>query len=65
MKAILRRAQLYETTDKLDEALGDFKKIVELEPKNVEANRACFELPQRINERNEKLKQEMFGMYSK
>ncbi|CAM1329741.1 TTC1 (predicted) [Pycnogonum litorale] len=60
-KAFLRRAQLYEQTDKLDDALTDYKKIVELEPSNSQANSACLRLPPLINERNEKLKQEMIG----
>ncbi|KAG1666593.1 Tetratricopeptide repeat protein 1 [Nymphon striatum] len=60
-KAFTRRAQLYEQTEKLDDALADYKKILELEPNNIEANQACMRLPQQINERNEKLKTEMMG----
>lgn len=37
LKAYLRRATLYEETDKLDEALADYKKILELDPRNKEA----------------------------
>ncbi|XP_015121044.1 tetratricopeptide repeat protein 1 [Diachasma alloeum] len=61
LKAYLRRAQLYEQEDKLDEALADFKKILELDPQNTEANHAVRRLPPLIDERNEKLKQEMLG----
>lgn len=32
MKALIRRAALYEELDKLDEALEDYKKILELDP---------------------------------
>merc|ERR1712237_116846 len=38
MKALLRRAQLYEETDKLDEALKDFQTVVEMDPRHLEAN---------------------------
>ncbi|XP_063989541.1 tetratricopeptide repeat protein 1 [Diachasmimorpha longicaudata] len=61
LKAYLRRAQLYEQEDKLDEALADFKKILELDPQNTDANYALRRLPPLIDERNEKLKQEMLG----
>lgn len=40
LKAYLRRAQLYEETDKLDEALEDFKKVLTFDPVNSEANYA-------------------------
>lgn len=40
VRALLRRSQLYETTDKLDEALDDCKKILEIEPNHREANSA-------------------------
>lgn len=32
LKALIRRATVYEELDKLDEALEDYKKIVELDP---------------------------------
>ena len=32
IKCLLRRAELYEKTDKLDEALADYKKVYELDP---------------------------------
>ncbi|KAL4231322.1 cytochrome c oxidase subunit 1 [Mactra antiquata] len=61
MKALMRRAELYEKTDKLDEALNDYQKIVELDPSQHSARAACMRLPDVIKERNEKLKEEMMG----
>ncbi|GAB1860114.1 Tetratricopeptide repeat protein 1 [Camponotus japonicus] len=61
VKAYIRRAQLYEETNKLDEALEDFKKILTFDPNHTEANHAIKRLPPLINERNEKLKTEMLG----
>ncbi|XP_064463013.1 tetratricopeptide repeat protein 1-like isoform X5 [Ornithodoros turicata] len=61
IKAILRRAHLYEETEKLDEALADYKLVLELDPSIQEARRACVVLPDKINERNERLKTEMIG----
>ncbi|GAB6023236.1 hypothetical protein CHUAL_008054 [Chamberlinius hualienensis] len=60
-KVLQRRALLYENADKLDEALEDYKKILEMDPKNSTALEACMRLPPLINERNEKLKTEMLG----
>ncbi|GJQ71499.1 hypothetical protein Trydic_g11216 [Trypoxylus dichotomus] len=61
VKAYLRRAKLYEKSEKLDESLKDFTKILDLEPANNEARAAAIRLPPMINERNEKLKEEMMG----
>jgi len=61
MKSLIRRAKLYEELDKLDEALADYKRIFELDPSNHEARAAIQRLPPIINERNEKLKEEMMG----
>ncbi|XP_041749437.1 tetratricopeptide repeat protein 1-like [Coregonus clupeaformis] len=61
MRAILRRAELYEKTDKLDEALEDYKAALEKDPDLPTAREACMRLPQQIHERNEKLKEEMMG----
>ena len=60
-KALLRRAQLHEETDKLDEALDDFKRVLEIESNNQKAIEACVRLPPMIEARNEKLKAEMLG----
>ncbi|KAJ8912939.1 hypothetical protein NQ315_017270 [Exocentrus adspersus] len=60
-KVYLRRAKLYEETEKLDEALEDYKKILTYDPDNGEALKAVYRLPPLIQERNEKLKTEMLG----
>lgn len=54
-----RRANLYEETDKLDESFEDFKKVLEIDPGNNEARAAQIRLPPLINEKNEKMKEEM------
>lgn len=61
VKAYIRRAQLYEETEKLDEALEDYKKILSFDPAHSDANYAVRRLPPMIEERNEKLKTEMLG----
>lgn len=62
IKALLRRAKLYEDTDKLDESLDDYKKIVEMDPTHADATEAVVHrLPPKIQERNEKMKDEMVG----
>ncbi|XP_029798788.1 tetratricopeptide repeat protein 1 [Suricata suricatta] len=61
IRAILRRAELYEKTDKLDEALEDYKSILEKDPSIHQAREACMRLPKEIEERNERLKAEMLG----
>lgn len=61
IRALLRRAQLYEQTDKLDEALADYQKVLTLDPSVQEAQRAAIRLPPLIAERNEKMKEEMMG----
>lgn len=62
VRAYLRRAKLYEETDKLDECLEDYKKVLEFDPGQPEARSAVIRLPPIINERNEKLKAEMLGL---
>ncbi|XP_035846724.1 tetratricopeptide repeat protein 1 isoform X6 [Sander lucioperca] len=61
VRALLRRAELYEQTDKLDEALEDYKKVLDLDRNQASARQACMRLPQQIQERNEKLKEEMLS----
>uniref|UniRef100_A0A182P8P7 Uncharacterized protein n=1 Tax=Anopheles epiroticus TaxID=199890 RepID=A0A182P8P7_9DIPT len=61
LKALLRRANLFEETDKLDESLEDYRKVLELDPGNGEARAAQVRLPPKIAERNERLKEEMMG----
>lgn len=61
MKALLRRAELYEKTDKLDEALEEYTKALERDCSLHVARAACMRLPDQIKERNEKMKEEMIG----
>lgn len=61
VRAILRRAELYEKTEKLDEALEDYKTVLEKDPGIPAAREACMRLPRQIEERNEKLKEEMMS----
>ncbi|XP_030010128.1 tetratricopeptide repeat protein 1 isoform X1 [Sphaeramia orbicularis] len=61
VRALLRRAELYEQTEKLDEALEDYQKVLEHDPNHTGARQACMRLPQQIHERNEKLKEEMMS----
>ncbi|CAL1298990.1 unnamed protein product [Larinioides sclopetarius] len=61
LKALIRRAQLHKKMDNLERALEDYQKIMELDRNNAEARAACATLPAEINEKNEKLKEEMFG----
>ncbi|KAK2488623.1 hypothetical protein MC885_003118 [Smutsia gigantea] len=53
--------ELYEKTGKLDEALEDYKSILEKDPSVYQAREACMRLPKQIEERNERLKEEMLG----
>ncbi|KAM9847232.1 tetratricopeptide repeat protein 1 isoform 2-T3 [Aulostomus maculatus] len=61
VRALLRRAELYEQTEKLDEALEDYRKVLERDPNQTSARQACVRLPSQIQERNEKLKEEMLS----
>ena len=54
LKVYLRRAQVYELTEKLDEALADFQKALELDPGNYEARAACLVSIQLAQIRNSK-----------
>lgn len=42
-----------------DESLSDFKKVLEIDPENTEARNAQIRLPPLINQKNEKMKEEM------
>ena len=42
VKALLRRAELYDKQEKLDEALADFQKVVELDPSQYAARASCL-----------------------
>ncbi|XP_050359730.1 tetratricopeptide repeat protein 1 [Nymphalis io] len=59
VKAYYRRAQCYELTEKLDESLEDYKKMLLIDPTHKEAQSAVVRLPPLIAERNEQLKTEM------
>merc|ERR1711935_537154 len=61
VKALLRRAQTYEDIDKPHEAMKDFEKILELDPGNKDSRMAVLRLPEKIREKDEKLKAEMMG----
>ncbi|XP_068565411.1 tetratricopeptide repeat protein 1 [Cebidichthys violaceus] len=61
VRALLRRAELHEQTDKLDEALEDYKKVLDLDQNQTTARQACMRLPHQIHERNERLKEEMMS----
>ncbi|KAK6185572.1 hypothetical protein SNE40_007776 [Patella caerulea] len=61
LKAVLRRAELYEKIDKLDEALADYQKAVELDPTQNKARITAMRLADQIKDRNEKMKAEMLG----
>ncbi|XP_066446579.1 tetratricopeptide repeat protein 1 [Eleutherodactylus coqui] len=61
IRALLRRAELYEKTDKLDEALADYQSVLEKDLSCRQAKEACMRLPRQIEERNERLKEEMIS----
>jgi len=61
LKPYIRRAESYKKIDKLDEALLDYQKILELDPNNSQARHEVHVLPDQIKERNEKMKEEMLG----
>jgi len=61
LKARLRKAAVLEKMEKLEDALEDYKLVLEQDPRNREALEACRRLPGEINEKNEKLKAEMMS----
>ena len=61
VKALTRRGQVYEDTDKPHEAFKDFEKVLQLDPGHKEARMAVMRLPDKIKEKDEKLKEEMLG----
>ncbi|KAL6782782.1 TPR3 [Auxenochlorella protothecoides x Auxenochlorella symbiontica] len=60
-KALMRRAAAYEALDDLEHALLDFDKAVELDAGNSAAGAAAARLRPVVEERREKLKDEMLG----
>jgi len=60
VKAILRRARIYEETDKPHESLKDYERILELDPKHVESIVAVkTRLPEKVKDKEETMKAEM------
>lgn len=51
-----RRANLYEKLDRLDESLVDFEKYLTFEPNQKAALDGCARLKDKIEQRNNKLK---------
>lgn len=58
VKALLRRMQAYENSDRTEDALQDAKKALHLEPKNAGARKHVARLQKIEDERLEKLKEE-------
>ena len=58
LKAILRRAQVREKLEKLSPALEDYKKVIELDPRQSIALEAVQRLPREIEIQQEKMKEE-------
>jgi len=65
LKAILRRAQIYEDTDRPHESMKDFERVLELDPKHIESIVAARRLPEKIKEKDEKIKAEMMDNLKK
>ena len=42
IKAVQRRAEVYESLDKLDEALADYQRVLEIDPSQHAARAACM-----------------------
>eukprot|EP00245_Coleochaete_scutata_P009137 TRINITY_DN2949_c1_g1_i1.p1 TRINITY_DN2949_c1_g1~~TRINITY_DN2949_c1_g1_i1.p1 ORF type:complete len:448 (+),score=100.46 TRINITY_DN2949_c1_g1_i1:180-1523(+) len=61
MKAFMRRAQAHEALHREEDALADYKKVVELDPGNKQAHEAVRRLEPIVAEKREKLKEEMLG----
>ncbi|CAD8053537.1 unnamed protein product [Paramecium sonneborni] len=58
VKALLNRAECYEKTDKLEEALEDYKKLKELQPKDNAIMKKYIDLDLKVQELQEKRKNE-------
>lgn len=66
LKALVRRAQAYEDQDKPHEALKDFEKVLELDPKHAQANVAVrVRLPEKVKAKDEQIKAEMMANLKK
>eukprot|EP00012_Vannella_robusta_P000543 CAMPEP_0206185308 /NCGR_PEP_ID=MMETSP0166-20121206/1727_1 /ASSEMBLY_ACC=CAM_ASM_000260 /TAXON_ID=95228 /ORGANISM="Vannella robusta, Strain DIVA3 518/3/11/1/6" /LENGTH=283 /DNA_ID=CAMNT_0053600471 /DNA_START=781 /DNA_END=1629 /DNA_ORIENTATION=+ len=60
-RVLLRRADAYERLEKLSEALEDYKKILEINPQSKLARKSVQSLPQQIQVKQEREKEEMMG----
>lgn len=66
LKALLRRAQLFEELDKPHESIKDYQEVLKLDQGNIEARVAvASRLPEKIKEKDEKLKAEMMDNLKK
>ncbi|XP_055693431.1 tetratricopeptide repeat protein 1 [Lutzomyia longipalpis] len=61
LKVLQRRAVCLEKLEKLEESLEDYQRILTLDPGNTDARFASARLTEMVQERNEKLKEEMLG----
>ena len=52
VKALLKRGQMYEETDKPHQAMKDFEKILEIDPDHNEAKMAVVRLPDKIKDKD-------------
>jgi len=65
VKPLLRRAHLNEECDNPHEALKDFEAILEIDRQNAEALVALRRLPDKVKEKEEKMKAEMMQQLKK
>lgn len=66
LKALVRRAQLYEDLDRPHESMSDYQEVLKLDPNNIQAKVAvATRLPEKIKEKDEKMKAEMMDNLKK
>ncbi|KAG1326131.1 tetratricopeptide repeat protein 1 [Cocos nucifera] len=61
VKALFRRAEAHEKLEHYEEAIADWKKVMELDPSNDQARRNIRRLEPVAAEKREKMKEEMIG----
>ncbi|GAQ87452.1 tetratricopeptide repeat domain-containing protein [Klebsormidium nitens] len=61
LKVIIRRAQAYDKLDKQEEALADWKTVLEKDPANRQASAEIRRLEPIVNGKREKMREEMLG----
>lgn len=61
LKALMRRAQALQQLDDLERALPDAQRVLELDPGNSWATQVVKELQPEVQQRQEKMKEEMIG----